>query len=374
MKRLDVVPRSQQWHAARTEAWTASLAATLVVRENAELLRDYAASKGVSLDIKPLLDVGMESFFGHTLWSVWAEKNGRIPRFTGNEDTLRGQRHEERIIRLFEEKQLILVEREVVALSSSSPGLLASLDARAPASSDPVVVAPHGFPVEAKCPAFPSRKKLFESQKAGKLAILGLPYFWCQVQHQCLVAESPYGWFVAAGAEEDDAGTVKLKFPIIEKVPRDDRFLRAYQAAAVFYQAEFLADYVEPPKLPADHMLLQKLSKEADVAMALASDDHEGAVDLYLASLQAEQDAKDLRERLEAKVLAAAEKVRTVGSNVVLLANRLQVEFGKGVAPTAWQEVAKKLAASAGLPEVPKDIIEACKGKPRESVKLTEVH
>src|SRR5690606_21122216 len=109
-------------------------------------------------------------------------------------------------------------------------------DALAPSSSDSTVVAPNGFPVEAKCPAFPSRKLLFDSRKEGKLAVMGLPYYWCQVQHQILVADAPYGWFVACGAEEDPAtGKIKMVYPIMEKVPRDQRVLEAYEACIQFY-------------------------------------------------------------------------------------------------------------------------------------------
>ncbi len=166
MKRLTCAPRTPEWHEVRAESWTASMAATLVARPNAELLRDYAASKGVTLDIAPLLAVGLESYFENTPWKVWAEKMGRIPRFAGNAHTERGTENEGRVLSHFEESQMFMVERDVTALSSSESWLLASFDAVAPASSDTSVSAPYGFPVEAKFPAFPSRKELWTPRRA----------------------------------------------------------------------------------------------------------------------------------------------------------------------------------------------------------------
>lgn len=373
MKRVTVAPRTPGWHELRAESWTASTAAVLVVKENAILLRDYAATKGVTLDIDPLLAVGLESFYGNTLWKSWAEKMGRIPRFEGNAHTERGTANEELVIRQFEADQLMIVEREVTALSSVHKGLLASFDALAPASSDPGVTAPYGFPVEAKCPAFGSRKKLWDSKKAGKLAILGLAYYWCQVQHQILVAEAPYGWFVAAGVEKDaDTGVEKLVFPIVEKVPRDDNFLRAYTAAAKFYYEEFVDGCVEPPKLPSDEELLAKLAEKAAFERAIHDSDHATAVELYLDAVKAEEAAIKLRKELEEKVIAAAAAMRAEGTDVVLLADRLQVTYSTSKS-VSWQKVAKELAKTAGMSEIPPAVLAACESKPKESVKLKEV-
>lgn len=373
MKRLEIAPRTPDWHAIRAESWTASAAATLVVRENAELLRDYAAAQGVTLDIAPILAVGIESFFENTPWTVWAEKMGRIPRFAGNEHTARGQENEGRVLQHFEEDRMLLVERDVTALSSDNQWLLASFDAVAPPSSDTSVVAPYGFPVEAKCPAFQSRRKLWESKKAGDLAVMGLPYYWCQVQHQIMVAEAPYGWFVAAGVEADpDTGVENLVFPIVEKVPRDDAFLTAYLALAKFYFEEFLDGYVEPPKLPSDVRLLELLAEKAAFDRAIADADHDTAVELYLSAVRAEETAATRRKELEAKVLTAAAAMREEGKEVVLLADRLQVTYSSSKS-VSWQKVAKEMVKLAGIPEIPPAILAACESKARESVKLKEV-
>lgn len=373
MKRLTVEPRTPGWHAIRAESWTASAAATLVVKENALLLRDYAARHGVMLDIDPLLEVGMESYYGNTPWKAWAEKMGRLPRFEGNAHTERGTVNEELIIQLFESRQMMVVEREVTALSSSHPGLLASFDALAPASSDPGATAPYGIPVEAKCPAFVSRKKLWDSKKAGRLAILGLPYYWCQVQHQILVAEAPYGWFVAAGVEKDpDTGLDKVVFPLEEKVPRDDRFLRAYVAIANYYHQTFIEAFEEPPMLPSDVQLVRELEEKARFDRAIADADHETAVALYLEAVQQEEEAASRRKGLEAKVRAAADAMRAEGTEMVLLADRLQVLYNT-TSSISWQKVAKELAREAGLPDIPKAILTACESKPKESVKFREV-
>jgi hypothetical protein len=373
MKRLAIEPRTPAWYAARAESWTASTAAVLVVRENAELLKSCAAAKGITLDIEPLLDVGIDSFFEHTLWTEWASKTGRIPRLQENEHMLRGRENEEQVMCLFESKQLVMVEREVTALSGVDEWLLASFDGLAPQSSDPTVVAPNGFPVEAKCPAFQSRRKLWEAKKTGKLAIMGLPYYWCQVQHQILVADSPYGWFVAAGMEENkDTKAMELVFPVWEKVPRDERFLRAYQAAAKFYHETYIYNLEEPPQLASDRRMLDLMAERAAIDKALAEDNTEEAVDLYLAALAAENDAQERRKLLEARVLEAAKKARAEGSDVVLLADRLEISYSKPPT-TSWQKIAQALAFKAGMSEVPKDVIDAHTKASSERTKVKEL-
>ncbi len=372
MKRLECAPRTPDWYEVRAESWTASAAAVLVARPNAELLRDYAATKGVTLDIAPLLALGLESYFDNTLWTVWAEKMGRIPRFAGNAHTERGQENEGRVLRHFEEEQMMLVERDVTALSSADNWLLASFDAMAPASSDPSVVAPYGFPIEAKCPAFQSRKKLWDSKKAGDLAIMGLPYYWCQVQHQLLVSEAPYGWFVAAGVEPDADGVEKVVFPVVEKIPRDEAFLTAYRAVAKFFYEEFIYGYVEPPKLSSDEALIQTLVEKAAFDKAIAEADHATAIDLYFNAVREEEQVVARRKELEAKVIAAAAAMRAEGSDVVLLADRLQVTYTT-TESVSWQKVAKEIVKVAGMSEIPPAVLAACKSKAKESVKLKEV-
>lgn len=372
MKRLEAAPRTPAWYEVRAESWTASAAAVLVAKPNVILLRDYAAAKGVVLDIDPLLDVGLDSYFDNTLWTVWAEKMGRIPRFAGNAHTERGQENEGRVLRHFEEEAMLLVERDVTATSSASPWLLASFDAVAPASSDTSVAAPYGFPVEAKCPAFQSRKKLWDSKKGGDLAIMGLPYYWCQVQHQMMVAEAPYAWFVAAGVEPDADGVEKVVFPIVEKVPRDEKFLAAYMAAAKFFHEEFIDGFVEPPKLASDEALIQTLVEKAAFDKAIAEANHDVAVELYLNAVREEEAAAARRKELEAKVIAAAAGMRAEGTDMVMLADRLQVTYSSS-ASVSWQKVAKELVKVAGMSEIPPAVITACTSKARESVKLKEV-
>lgn len=368
MKRLTVEVHSEGWYEARNDSWTASLAAVIVAKDNAIMLRDYAATKGVTLDIEPLLAVGIESFFEHTLWNLWAAKTGLIPRFRGNDATERGQRNEGLVIREFETKHLLLSEKEVTATAQHDSWLLASLDALVPASSDPSVVAPYGFPLEAKCPAFPSRKKLWDSRSAGKLAIMGLPYYWCQVQHQIYVAEAPYAWFAAVGVDESGAPV----FPLYEKVPRDDVFLKAYIAAAKFYYEEFIFNFNEPPKAPQDHALLKTLAEKASFDKAIAEANHEIAVDIYLESVVAEAAAVKRRKELETMVLGAARALRTEGTDVVLLDGRLQVTYGSA-ATVSWQKIAKSLAKSAGHPDIPEEVIIANTGKAKETEKIKEL-
>jgi len=371
MKRLELEPRSDAWHAARDDAWTASLAATLAVPENAMALKKYAAAKGVTLEVDMLIaNAGVKSFYGNTLWTVWAAKTGRIPRFKGNDHTKRGQSNEEGVIQMFEQKQLIGVEREVTAIANEADKkwLLASFDGLVPASSDKSVTAPFGFPLEAKCPAFQSRKKLFDSKKKGKLYIMGLPYYWCQVQHQILVAQAPYGWFVAAGFDEK---TNELVFPVIEKVPRDDDFLEQYEAAAAFYYQEFIYLGEEPPRLLSDEQLLRDLADKAAFDHAMAAHDIDGAAELFFAAQAAEKAAIEVRKNLEAKLIAAARDLRRAPADdeeSVELAGLLTVNFSK-TSSVSWQKVAEKLSPAG----VPKDVIEGCTGKPREAVKVKAV-
>lgn len=369
MKRLTVAPRTPEWHEIRNDSWTASTGAVLVVGDNARLLQAHAAEKGVSLDIDPLLEVGLDSFYEHTPWKTWAEKVGRIPRFSGNAHTERGQAHEEFILRKFEADQMITAERDVTAVSSEYPWLLASFDGFLAPLSDPSVAAPHGFPVEAKCPAFPSRKKLWDSKSIGQLAIKGLAYYWVQVQHQLLVSEAPYGWFIAAGVEEEADGTPKLLYPLMEKVPRDERFLQAYLAIAEYYYKEFIEPFAEPPKLPSDEYLLVELAEQAAFDRALAKENSEEAVDLYLATLREEEVLTARRKELESKLLAAAEKMRAEGADFVCMADKIQVVYGKSNT-VSWQKVAKELAKGSG--GIPKELLEACTSE-RSSVKIKEV-
>lgn len=373
MKRLTMEPRTPAWYEVRDESWTASMAATLVAKENATLLQSHAAAKGIVLDIDPLLEVGLDEFFENTLWTAWAQKNGRIPRFKGNAHTERGQTNEERVLQHFEQAHLIMAEREVTALSSTEGWLLASFDALVPASSDPAAGAPHGFPVEAKCPAFGSRKKLWDAKKAGRLAIMGLPYYWCQVQHQMLVADAPYAWFVAAGVEPNKTtGKEEVVFPIIEKVPRDERFLAAYLAAAKYYFTEFIDAYVEPPLLARDRAMLASLEELARMHRALAVGEVDTAVELYLQSVKEEAAAAQRRKELEALVLASAQAMRAEGEDVVILADRLEVQYGMG-STVSWQQVAKTLAVQAGLKEVPEEVLAACTKQKERAPKLKEL-
>lgn len=376
MERIVVEPRTPAWHAMRNESWTASSAATLVVRENAQMLQAHARENGVHLDIQPLLDVGMLDFYGNTPWKLWAEKTGAIPRFMGNADTERGVRHEENVILHFEKVQEIQVEREVTGRHLTHKWLAASLDAWAPPETDLSVHAPYGFPVEAKCPEFPSRQKMFKAFKDCGSYVMGLPYYWCQVQHQILVAEAPYGWFVAMGVEEKPDGTVEPVFPIIERVERDDRFLRAYLAIAEYYYHAFLESYMEPPKLPSDYMLLAHIDLESRLATALREENHTLAVELYQDALAAEKAATERREALEAKVLAAAAALREEGQNKVMLADMLEVEYVPRQGTVSWQKAAKQLAmdlvshtGGGNADALLKEVADSVRGKATEQVK-----
>lgn len=369
MTRLAVEPRTEAWHAVRAESWTASQAAMLCVRENAELLRDHAAANGVTLNIAPLVALGMESFFGHTPWQVWAEKNGQIPRFKGNDATERGQRNEEKVVSFFEKAQMVLVEREVTATADGNPWLLASFDGVVPADTDLTVVAPNGFPLEAKNPAFPSRRKLSESKKMGKLAIMGLPYYWCQVQHQLLVSEAPYGWFVACGVETDKDGVEKIVFPVIEQVPRDDAFLAAYLEIARYYHREFIDAFVEPPKLPSDKVLIDRLIAEAEVDKALMDGDVGSIVEYYAQLLADEVELAERRKSIEAKLTTLAATLRGEGDTSVTLADSISVEYSTS-ASTSWQKMAKEFAKRLGMATIPAAELETFKGPAKESVKI----
>lgn len=347
MKVLTVEPRSPEWHDIRNESWTASTAAVLCVEENAILLRDFAAKEGVTLDIQPLLDVGIKSFYGNTLWKAWADKMGQIPRFKGNADTERGVRNEVKVVENFEDNEMLVTQKDVTALSSILPWMLASFDAVAPASSDTTVAAPYGFPVEAKCPAFNSRKKLWDSKKAGNLAVMGLPYYWCQVQHQIAVAEAPYGWFIAAGVEPDAEGVEQICFPIAEKVPRDERFLLAYVAAAQYYHERFIAQFAEPPKVASDIELLEKLAEEATINKALADNDTSVMADLYVEAIAKATAAKARVDELEAKLLSTAKALIKEGETVLILSPQVSVTE-KSSETMSWQKLATDLAKTSG--------------------------
>lgn len=395
MEILTVEPRTDAWHAIRAETWTASLAATLCSRPNAELLRLVAKAEGVELDIQPLLDVGMNSFFENTLWRVWAQKMGYIPKFEGNDHTARGQRYEELVIQSFEKKHLFKVEREVTALSSEYAGFLASFDAIAPQSTDTSILAPNGYPVEAKCPAFPTRKKMWDSRKEGKLAVMATPYYWCQVQHQMLVADAPYAWFIAAGVEhvlpnpkfgapdepefieakeDDPAAITRTCFPIYEKIDRDVRFLKAYDAAARFYHQHFLVQFNEPPKLPEDWEYERQLILDAELAKAGATGNDTLIADAYLEALEAVEKAKAELERIQKRVEEAAMRVMDAdGEEVAILANRLEITKSTTGGGVQWQKVANQLAKDAGMTEIPTDVTDKFKTRSSTKLKIKEV-
>lgn len=370
MKILDVTPRTPAWHEIRAEKWTASTGAMLVVPENAMLIQRHALKQGVTLDIEPLLRVGLADYFNNTPWKIWAEKFGQLPAFKGNEHTARGTANETLIVNLLEKQVGQPVMRDVTAVSTENPWLLASFDGFLSAESDTTTHAPYGFPVEAKCPAFPSRKKLWESKSSGKLAVLGLPYYWVQIQHQILVADSPYGWFVAAGVEKNKEGVDELMYPLIEKVPRDYKFLKAYQAIAQYYFETFIDKCLEPEKLPADHQLLDSLAAKAQFSRAIESSDNELAVNLYLDALKAEAEAANRRKDLEAQLLAAAEKMREEGADMVLLANKLQIQYSSSKT-VSWQKVAKTLGDSVDKDTL-NELVSKCTST-RSAVKIKEV-
>ena len=360
MKRLSVDPRAAEWHTARNESWTASAGAVLVARPNAELLKKCAAEKGIELDIEPLLAVGIEDFFGNTPWKSWAEKMGQIPRFKGNADTERGVSYETLILDEFEGILLEPIEREVTAISDDKPWLLASFDGVATDVRDGVF----RIPVEAKCPAFNSRKKLFDSRKAGKLAVMGLPYYWVQVQHQILVADAPYGYFVAAGVEEQEDGTVKTVFPIYEKVPRDDAFLQAYEAIAKFYYEHYIYVMEEPPKLPSDEALLAELQIQAEMHRALTTDDSKSVAELYKEALAKKEEATNVLSLIEAQFLKAAALKRQEGEAKVEVVAGVEVVYSEA-RTVAWQKMAKHF----GGEKIPTETLELYTTL-RETVKI----
>lgn len=370
MKVLSVTPRSAEWHAIRDESWTASTGAMLVVKENAELLQRHAAENGVTLNIEPLLAVGLTSYFGHTPWKLWAEKLGQLPKFKGNTHTERGTSKESIILDYFKDKTGFEVTSDVTATSSEHPWLLASFDGIAASNSDPTTATPYGFPVEVKCPAFPSRKKLWDSKSAGQLAIKGLPYYWVQVQHQIFVAQAPYAWFVAAGVEKEEDGREKIVYPLYERVPRDYKFLEAYVAISKYYFDTFIDACVEPPKLPSDLSLLEEMAQKAALAHALATENQQLAVELYLDAVKAEEEAANRRKILEETLLKTAEKLRSEGTDMIILADKLQVTYASSTS-VSWQKVAKHLSKSVAEGELA-ELVASCTSK-RTSVKIKEV-
>lgn len=372
MKRLKVAPRSPDWEQLRTGTWSASTAATLVVAENAKLLKRAAAEKGVDLDIEPLLSVGLTKG-DHTLWSIWAEKMGSIPRRPPRKSPLWGSPHEDLVVRALEKREMMCVSRNITAVSSECPGILATFDAMALPSTDTSVEAPYGFPVEARCLDFHGRQKLWEQHNKMRPAIRAMPHLWCQIQHQIYVSQAPYGWFAASGVELDKVnGIAKAIFTITEKVPRDEKFIKAYVAAAKFFHEHYIFAFNAPPMLVQDELFARSLADMTDFDAALATDNHEKAVDLYLSALHEEQAAAKRREDLEAKLLVAAEKLRPAGGSNVTLDNRLEVTFS-ATTQTSWVKVAKALAHLAGLAEVPPDLIDKCKSKLKESSSLKEL-
>lgn len=370
MERIVVAPRTAEWMEVRNESWTASTAGMLCVADNVKLLRAEAAKIGVTLEIDRILAVGMTSFYGNTPWKCWAEKVGQIPSFKGNADTERGVRNEERIVAHFEAEKLLLAEREVTARHATERWLLASFDALVPASSDPLAHLPHGAPLEAKCPAFHSRKKMFEAKKACGSYIRGLPYYWAQVQHQIYVADSDYGWFVAAGIEEDTkTKTVKLVFPIIEKVMRDDAFLNQYVAVARFYHEHYLATFTPPPQLDSDRLLQKQLADEAAVTRALRDQDAVEAVRLYQVTLQELASMEARKAKIEEALLALASSRRTEGDIVVEVDEAYKVEYTQKQGAVSWQKVAQAMATKAGV-TLDAAATDPFRGKGKEDAKL----
>lgn len=373
MKILNIDPRTPAWQEVRNESWIASMAPVLVVKDNAILLREYALKKGIELDIEPLLAVGLDSYFGHTLWSLWAHTNGVIPRQRETRGVSKESENVDFVIREFEKSNMLVCHRAVTARATGNEWMAASFDAIVPQVSNPFVSARFGFPLEAKAPSFPSRKKLWDSKKAGDLAIKGLVNYWCEMQHQLFVAEAPYGWFSAIGVELDQhTGTPAALFPIMERIPRDESYLTAYVAAAKFYHTEFMLNYGEPPRLPADEQLIEDLNEKAELDQALANGDDHSAVDLYIQAQQAEEKATKRRKYLEERLVTKARTMKPSGPGVVNLTPDLQILFSE-TNSVSWEKVAKTLAKQLGKSEIPAEVITAWQSTPKESVKLKKV-
>lgn len=373
MKILNVEPRTPAWLKVRNESWTASLAPVLVVKQNAILLQDYARQKNVTLDIQPLLAVGLDEHFGQTLWSTWAHRTGLIPRYSEAKRNTPAGESVEFVIREFEKSNLLVCQRAFIAQATGNDWMAASFDAMVPKSSDPIAKANYGFPLLAKSPTFPTRRKLWDSRKAGYTAIRGLPSYWCELQHQLFVAEAPYGWFAAIGAEQNKStGKPAALYPLTERIPRDDAFLAAYVAAAQFYHSEFLLDLREPPKLPADEILKADLMEKVAIDAALETGDYESAVSLFLEAKAAEEVASNRRKLLQERLVSKARLMKSKEAGVVNLTPTFQVTFSEPTA-VAWERVAEALAKQLGKDKVPTDVITAWTSQPKESVKLKEV-
>ena len=222
MKIVNVRQRSPEWHAWRSQGLSASEAPVIMGRSPHK-----------------------------TLWRLWAERRGivRPPDLSRNPNVRRGIANEDNARSQFEatlgqavQEDLEEADEEtIVQARGDIEGVnnLFLLPACAESDDHPLMRASFdglgddGVPVEIKCPApgtFEKVKLLREESEAYQV-------YWCQVQHQILVAGSAKGWLYFWSNGE----------AIPFEIQRDDAFLSALVARSMDFWA-MLKSGKEPEK------------------------------------------------------------------------------------------------------------------------------
>lgn len=164
---FDAPPLSAAWREKREGMLTGTGVAPVSTKETIQVVLPYATKKGLCLQTNLIESVGLNDstdVFGKTMWKIYAENNGLIPRFEGNDATRHGQKYEP-LVRSYAESQLgIIFEAEVTAISKEHPFLMASLDAlgKCPINPDEEIIG------EIKTPQFNSRQKFWHFKKESK--------------------------------------------------------------------------------------------------------------------------------------------------------------------------------------------------------------
>jgi len=307
MKIVDVVQRTPEWERWRAQGVTASEAAIVLGRSPYK-----------------------------TPWRLWAERTGmaRAADLSTNPHVQRGNALEDEARRTFENRHGTML-LPLCGEAEEHPVLRASFDG----------IADDGAPVELKVPA----ERTFAEVAAKTTESTAFRLYWPQVQHQLYVAGAAQGWLVFYGGPDR-----LLEFPI----ERDEVFLsqELVPAALAFWEA--VAKRKEPPRDPGRDLYVPA-SEELDQWSVLAGEYR----DLLREKARMDARLKDNKTELD--------RVETVllgmmGEFLAAEAAGLKVTRFLQSGSIDYQSALKKL-----LPEVTPEMLEACRRKASDRVRIT---
>ena len=322
----DIVQRSDEWHAWRSQGISASEAPAIVGRSPYK-----------------------------TIWRVWAEKTGLIAAkdLSRNPNVIRGVINEGAARAQFEEtvdddemaepvddsvRQEIAQKHGVTLIpvcgeSDENPLMRASFDG----------LTDTGIPVEIKCPAqstFLDVVMLGRESKAYNI-------YWCQVQHQIYVAGSSKGylyfWFEG--------------FDVAFEIQRDDAFLVELVDKSMEFWAH-LKNGTEPFKNPDEDIFIPT-GECAGLWLALAAEyrQEEEKLSSYREEMKKLESRLDEKERRFLDMMAEFSCGEYAGVRVTRYVAKGSIGY--------------KSVVKALLPDLTDGQMERFRGKPKTGVRVT---